>query len=291
MTNQSKLFKPVIILGAPRSGTSVLGRILESHPDFVHIKEPRLTWKFGNDGKSDLLKAVDARPEVKKHIIQKFESFIQRPEQRLLEKTPSNSLRVDFIKEIFPDAKFVHIIRNGYDSVLSIRNYWNGFTGGLSYNRIGSKSSILKDRIQEIHWRQIPYYVGELTGRIASKVGLPSTVLWGPRLPAMKEMVSQIDLLEVCALQWRFCVELACQDGRKLPASNYYEIKLEELNSENLQEIIDFLELKDSNPIMDHYQKHFQADKSNKRRKDGNEEDMEIIRRYIEPTMQWLDYK
>jgi hypothetical protein len=291
MTNQSKLFKPVIILGAPRSGTSVLGRILESHPDFVHIKEPRLTWKFGNDGKSDLLKAVDARPEVKKHIIQKFESFIERPGQRLLEKTPSNSLRVDFIKEIFPDAKFVHIIRNGYDSVLSIRNYWNGFTGGLSYNRIGSKSSILKDRIQEIHWRQIPYYVGELTGRIASKVGFPSTVLWGPRLPAMKGMMSQMDLLEVCALQWRFCVELACQDGRKLPTSNYYEIKLEELNSENLQEIIDFLELKDSGSIMDHYQKNFQAGKSNKRRKDGSEEDMEIIRRYIEPTMQWLDYK
>lgn len=290
MTKRNKIYKPVIILGAPRSGTSVLGRILECHPDFVHIKEPRLTWKFGNDGKSDLLKAIDARPDVKKHIIQKFESFIEKPEQRLLEKTPSNSLRVDFIKEIFPDAKFVHIIRNGYDSVLSIRNYWNGFTSGLSYNRIGSKNSILKDRMQEIHWRQVPYYVGELMGRVASKVGLPSTVLWGPRLPAMKEMRAQMDLLEVCALQWRFCVELACQDGRKLPSSNYYEVKLEELNIENLKEIIDFLELSDAESIIKHYQKNFQADKSGKRRKDGNEADMEVIRRYIEPTMQWLGY-
>lgn len=43
-------------------------------------------------------------------------------EKRLVVKNPGNSLRIPFIKKIFPDVKFVHIIRDGRDVASSMMN-------------------------------------------------------------------------------------------------------------------------------------------------------------------------
>lgn len=58
------LCKPIIIVGAPRSGTTLMGKVLSRHPDLEYLMEPRMTWRYGNDRKSDMLKPSDARPEV-----------------------------------------------------------------------------------------------------------------------------------------------------------------------------------------------------------------------------------
>ena len=131
--------RPIIILGAPRAGTSLLGRLLETHPELEHVKEPRFVWRYGNDSRSDMLPAIAARPEVIAHINAYFDRHIaERDGARLVEKTPSNSLRVPFIEKVFPDAQYVHIMRNGYDSAMSIRWYWQNFTKGMQIGRKGS---------------------------------------------------------------------------------------------------------------------------------------------------------
>jgi len=45
----------------------------------------------------------------------------------LVVKKAQNSLRIPFIKKIFPDAKFVHIIRDGRDVTCSLMNSPSGF--------------------------------------------------------------------------------------------------------------------------------------------------------------------
>lgn len=43
---------------------------------------------------------------------------------RLLEKTPKNSLRIPFLAALFPDALFVHLVRDPKDNIASIMEAW-----------------------------------------------------------------------------------------------------------------------------------------------------------------------
>ena len=63
-----RLDRPIVILGAPRSGTTFLARLLESHPDTARVREARLAWRYGNDGRSDELRPEHALPDVIAHI-------------------------------------------------------------------------------------------------------------------------------------------------------------------------------------------------------------------------------
>lgn len=284
--------RPIIILGAPRAGTSLLGRLLETHPELEHVKEPRFVWRYGNDSRSDMLPAFAARPEVIEHINTYFERHIvERSGSRLVEKTPSNSLRVPFIEKVFPDAQYVHIMRNGYDSAMSIRWYWQNFTKGLQIGRKGSSQSILAQRLQEVRLRQIPYYLGEFVARVIPRPeGVPRT-LWGPRLPGMRDLVRDLGLLEVAALQWRFCVERACLDGRALGPERYYELRLEDLTEEKFKEIFAFLGLDYAPESQRYFHEEFTPSMFGSR-KDAlaklTDAERATLQRVIEPTASWL---
>ena len=290
--------RPVIILGSPRAGTSVLGRFLEAHPAMTHVKEPRLVWRYGNDGYSDLLGADRARPDVIRYIQGKFDDLVKAAPGggTLLEKTPSNSLRVPFIEKIFPDARYIHITRNGFDAALSIRWYWLNFTKGLHQGRQGSKDSILKQRLKEMHPRQAPYYAAEFLGRVMPRIGKDSgpRTLWGPRLPGMREMVRDMDLLEVCAMQWRTCAERARMDGMAFAPDRYLEVKLEDISQEKIAEAFAFLDLDFHPQAQTFFDKEFTPGMNESRRKDLSaltDEDRMRLRRVLTPTMDWLGYE
>ena len=97
------LTQPIIVIGSPRSGTTLLGNLLECHPALAQLVEPRLTWKYGNDRKSDMLRPSDARPDVCQHIRDTFSRAVRdQGRERLVEKTPSNSLRMEFVEKVLP---------------------------------------------------------------------------------------------------------------------------------------------------------------------------------------------
>ena len=52
-------------------------------------------------------------------------------------------------------------------------------------------------------------------------------------------MVEELDLLEVSALQWRACVESACDYGATMSANRYAEFKLEEFTLESIANLGD----------------------------------------------------
>lgn len=290
--SQNKLSKPIIILGAPRSGTSVLARIIGQHPDVSILREPRLVWRYGNDAKSDILEAADARPEVVDYIQQRLGTMLEAEGGgRMLEKTPSNSLRVPFVDRVFPDARYLHILRNGYDATMSIQSYWRGHTGGVTYGRIDQNESILKQRIREMHPSQFPYYLPEFLGRFMPHTdkSLPKTV-WGPRLPAMMQYVKSIGLLPVCALQWRTCTELACHHGRQLGSERYRELWLHQLNRDTVAALLEFLELDFVPEIESYFETHFDKRKPSARHSEATEQELAQMRPWVEPTMQWLQH-
>lgn len=283
---------PIIIIGAPRSGTSVLGRILSKHPDLAYSNEPRMIWRYGNDHLSDMLQPEHARAEVKQYIREKFKKYVlSQSKRRLLEKTPSNSLRVGFVRAVFPECKIIHIVRNGFDSALSIRDYWAGFTSGLSYSKIEGEKSILKQRLREMHPRQFPYYATEFLARAVGSKLNPGRVMWGPRFPGMKGMVNEQGVLAVASMQWRLCVEQSCHYGRQMPEEMYREIRLEDLTESGVESLFEFCELKITPEVKSYYQSHFEKSMSGARRENALPPELDEIAKWIAPTMEWLGYE
>lgn len=278
------LLKPIVVVGSPRSGTTLLGNLVGAHPALAHLVEPRLTWKYGNDSKSDMLRAEDAREEVCHHIRNTFaQCVVQQGRQRLLEKTPSNSLRMEFVDRVLPGCQFVHIIRDGVESVLSIRKFWQGHARGI-------KKDKLTERLREIDLKRAPYYAREMARRVlpAQFSGLVGHAVWGPRLPGIDGLLKELNLLEVCCLQWRMSVELACHFGRKLPADRYMECRLEEMSPELLESVLHFCDLPITDEVREGYRSHFDSKLTTVRQAEADPEELDLIDKWIGPTRQWL---
>jgi hypothetical protein len=125
------IVRPVFIIGCGRSGTTILGRLLSMHPDVVYLNEPRHIWalrpasdvwsaKAAGGGKLALTRD-DATPAVAARIRRAFvvEMHLQGGHQ-LVEKLPANSFRIGYVAAIFPDARFIHLVRDGMEVAASI---------------------------------------------------------------------------------------------------------------------------------------------------------------------------
>jgi hypothetical protein len=282
----SPLTRPIIIVGAPRSGTTLLGQVLKHHPALAYAEEPRLVWRSGNDGGSDRLTPNQARPEVITSIREHFQRVVTSAgRSRLLEKTPSNALRLPFVDRVFPDALYVHIVRNGFDSVLSIERFWVEHAAGVKMHKV-------RERLSEIDWRRAPHYAREMLRRVAPKAirGVVGRPVWGPRIPGIDSLLRDLDLIEVCALQWRMCVDLALDFGRRLPTTRYFECRLEELNRQQLDHLVSFCGLDASTEVQRAFEDHFRPSMAGARKKAAEQAALERIRPWIATTMASLDY-
>jgi LPS sulfotransferase NodH len=124
----ARLDKPIFIIGAPRSGTSILFSVLRSSPALAHWPgEAHEVWEAEHHPalrgwESNVLDAGDADSETITRIRRSF--FLVTGRKRLIDKTPRNALRVPFVDAIFPDAHFVFLMRDGRDNVNSLINAW-----------------------------------------------------------------------------------------------------------------------------------------------------------------------
>ena len=135
--------RPLIILCAPRSGSTLLFESLAScSPDFYsvgnesHIQiEGIAPLKPANRGfDSNVLDAVDATPEINAELRAGFLTAARDRDDdppragsvavRLLEKTPKNALRVKFLRAVFPDALFLYLWREPEETLASLIEGW-----------------------------------------------------------------------------------------------------------------------------------------------------------------------
>ena len=279
------LDRPVVVVGAPRCGTTFLATLLGCHPDLAVAHEPRLTWRYGNDRKSDLLTAVDARPEVRAHIRRNLASFVHaQSSTRLVEKTPSNSLRLDFVDAVLPDARYVHVIRDGRDAVASIVQRWRG--EGKTKDSAVERHRLLA-RAREASPRQWLLYAGEAVRRLLPESRL-APPLWGPRLPGMAALVNEIGVLGVAALQWRTCIERARWFGRHF-GSRYMEVRLEDLSAEVIAQVVTFAELPDEAVFQHEFSARFRPSGASRHMLTADEHD--VVEAWIATTQASLGYQ
>lgn len=209
MTSASELpFTPVVIIGAGRSGTNALRDALSALAGFETwpCDEINPIWRHGNlRHPDDQLPATAARPEVKRFIRRAFER-IWRQRGRppiIIEKTCANSLRVPFVDAVLPEARFIHIVRDGVDVVASARKRWQGEfeLPSLPYFLAKARYAPLSD---------LPVYALSSIGRrLAVRLGRRAHMgVWGPRYAGI-EHHADAPVDELCARQWAACVDLA----------------------------------------------------------------------------------
>jgi hypothetical protein len=130
---------PIFIVGTGRSGTTILGVLLSIHRDVGFLNEPKALWSYAFRGEDLIgsysraparyyLGAGDSSPTVKDkmHRIYSFYLLVTGS-SRIVDKYPELIFRVPFVRAIFPDAKFLFLIRNGWDACRSIEHWSKQF--------------------------------------------------------------------------------------------------------------------------------------------------------------------
>lgn len=219
-------------VGCPRSGTTLLQRMLDNHPDLAvandtHfipkaikgaatdgdppltpelVEKTRTYRRFHRLGVSDeavrrAAESADTYGEFVGALYTEFAGMRGKPLGG--EKTPDYVGELPLLHALFPWARFIHIVRDGRDVALSVRKWAdeNKGPGKLEF------------------WSEEP--------------------------------------VAVCALWWRRQVETGMRDGRRLGPRKYHELRYEDLVAEpekNLREMAIFLDLPYSEKMANYHE-------------------------------------
>jgi hypothetical protein len=287
IANQQMLDRPIIILGAARSGTTLLGDILSQHPAIAYWVEPRYIWRYRNPTANTDRRAVDeATPEVKRYIRSKFASFVAScPGSRFMEKTPSNCFRVPFIHAVFPGARFVHLIRDGRDVVFSARRKWTS----------PPKKAALWRRLStlEIPLRDLPFYLTDFLRDVIGRQLYPEKAfLWGPHIEELREIKAQHGVLHACCVQWRESVRAACEGLAGVPDQQQHWIRFEQLVTNPdaiLHELLSFAKLPTCSAVQSHAHRVVEADAA-RRWRQRHAAEIQAVIPVIQNELQALGY-
>ena len=131
--NASRL--PVFVLGMPRSGTTLIERIIASHPVGAGAGElptmPSLAHRmFPRSERRRAAKHAQEEMAAEKmsEYAEEYLGVLRQAgedAERIVDKMPGNSRFVGLIKALFPNATIIHSIRNPLDTCLS--NYFQNF--------------------------------------------------------------------------------------------------------------------------------------------------------------------
>ncbi len=279
---------PIIIVAAGRSGSKMLRSIIGSHPRIAYFpREINYIWRHGNTTfPTDELRPEHARPEVVQYIRKRFQQFSQSHHgARVLEKTCANSLRVEFVHAVFPEAYIIHLVRDGRAVAESARRRWLA-------------KPELKYLLEKARWvpvQDIPYYglrfLKFQLKRFGNESKAPSS--WGPRFAGLDDLVREKSLIEVCSIQWRTCVEAAEDAFSRLPANQVITVRYEDLVQSPLEvseQIFQSVGL-DFAPESQQFIREFVTTSNlDKWRKHLSQDDLRLLLPHIESTLAKFGY-
>ncbi|MGL5082249.1 MAG: sulfotransferase family protein [Microcoleaceae cyanobacterium] len=209
------LKKPIFIVGSPRSGTTFLGLCIAELPEISYHFEPVLTkaaarYIYTNQWNHNQAKAFY------KGVYAWLMRVHLDGDLRFAEKTPQNCFVLPFLYKAFPDARFIHIIRDGRDTSISLAKR--------------------------------PWYRNDMKGSGAKE---PGGYPFGPKArfwvePDRVEEFETTNDLHRCMWLWRRYLEEASAGSTQLPTDQYHELRYEDLVTNpqlESERLLDFLEI------------------------------------------------
>lgn len=279
------LDRPICIIGAARSGTTLLAEILERHPDVAYWVEPKYVWRYRDPRASDdVRRRSDATPAVTRYIRGRFARFAaERGKPRFMEKTPSNCYRIPFVDAVLPDARYVHILRDGRDVTRSAIRKWTS----------PPDPSALKRRLTsfEVPLRDLPFYgVDALRDMLGRQVLPERAFVWGPQFPGIRAVRDEQGPEVACALQWRTSVEAALEGLAEVPPERQTTLRFEDLVSDpeaHVKSLLDFLQLDPSETVLSYARAEVRPDAAQRAQRDPAPDDWDP---YLRPLLSDLGY-
>ena len=194
--------RPIIILAAPRSGSTLLFETLSEAPGIWtvggeshhFIEGIRPLNPMSGKVESNRLDASHATERTVGLLRQRFAARLRdrdghelarQPEissLRFLEKTPKNALRQPFLEKVFPGALYVYLYRDPRPNISSMMEAWKS-PRWITYPRLRG-------------WRGLP---------------------WSLLLPPGWQALSGRPLAEICAFQWAAANRIILDDLEVLP--------------------------------------------------------------------------
>lgn len=119
-----RLERPVFMIGCPRGGTTIAVELLGAHPHVANWSEAGRVWDpvSYEDPNADHEWTADRYTEQEAGRLHALFSFrlLKTRKRVFVNKHPRNSLRITYIDRIFPDARFIHVVRDGRAVVNSV---------------------------------------------------------------------------------------------------------------------------------------------------------------------------
>lgn len=213
-----RLERPVFIVAAPRSGSTLLFETLAESEGLSTLggEAHQLVEQFAalqpatGGVESNRLDASHLTPDIAQAIHEKLARDLRnaqgRPPEagtavRLLEKTPKNALRIPFFRALFPDARFIFLWREPEDNLSSIIEAWR-------------------------------------SGNFVTYPSLPGrSQPWSLLLPPGWRALQDRPLEEVAAFQWRVTNELILQDLQRLPRADWTLVRYDDFIGQPEREV------------------------------------------------------
>jgi hypothetical protein len=281
-------YRPIIVLGAPRSGTNMLRDVLTALPGFATwpCDEINFVWKHGNiTTRSDDIPPERAMSATSSFVRQQFDSVARDHAARyVVEKTCANTLRVAYVDKLLPDALFVVLLRDGRDAISSAMRRWQQPVPGGSYYLKKLRFVALTD----MPWVLTTALARRLRGLIGS--GKQQWSTWGPVFPELDAAIRQErPLVEVCALQWTRCVEQSLDGLEGIETSRWLVVSYERFvdqPQEQLRRVVSFTGASVDDSILSRAVRSVSADNVGKWRCDLEVDDLSMIEPLISEAMQ-----
>jgi hypothetical protein len=133
--NAGDAARPIFVIGSPRSGTTLLRLLLDSHTSISCGEETHflrdLETIVGRDWPLVETYGLDRAWWLARirWLYEEFQGEVlaRSGKSRWAEKDPTYTLHLPFIEDLFPSAIYVHLLRDGHDVVASFRDRW-GYT-------------------------------------------------------------------------------------------------------------------------------------------------------------------
>lgn len=147
---------PVLIIGMPRSGTTLVEQILSSHPEIgaggelPFWRDHLANFRMDRSRRVDLAWSEKTAEEYKELLTE-----LCPGKRRVTDKMPQNFNFVALVHAVFPRARFIHCVRHPVDTCLSI--YFQNFSRHVdfAYDRADLVAFYRQYQRLMAHWRSV----------------------------------------------------------------------------------------------------------------------------------------